>query len=292
MAVLPDTTDSNALNTALDTQMILNFQQQYNRLAEILGIFNVEVMQAGAVLNTITYDGTLTDASSYVEGDEVSLTKIEAKKTPIGEVTPAPYRKLTTAQAIVKSGYETAVMGTDRKMLNLVRNSILEQFFNDLTAITGTTAGGTGLQHTLAVVDATLGDALESNNDASDRLVHFINRQDAAEYLGKATITDQSVFGMTYLENFLGISNVLLTNKVAKGKIIATPAENIHVYGLDFSALANSGLSYASDENGLIGVAHTPAYDRVSAETHVLTGTRLFAEVSNYIVTGDITPIA
>lgn len=103
-----------------------------------------------------------------------------------------------------------------------------------------------------------------------ERVVHFINRDDAADYLGNATITDQNLFGLTYLENFLGLSGVFLTNQVAKGTMIATPADNIRIFGVDFGELATSGLTYTVSDSGLIGVTHTPAYDHVSVETNVL----------------------
>ena len=83
-----------------------------------------------------------------------------------------------------------------------------------------------------------------------------------------------------------------MTNKVAKGTIWATPVENIHIFGVDFGALASGGLSYAQDSSGLIGVAHKPAYDRVSTETNVLCGTYLFPENADYIVKGTIAPVA
>lgn len=119
--------------------------------------------------------------------------------------------------------------------------------------------------------------------------MHFINRDDAADYLGNATITDQNLFGLTYLENFLGLSGVFLTNQVAKGTMIATPADNIRIFGVDFGELATSGLTYTVSDSGLIGVAHTPAYDHVSVETNVLAGATFFPEVKDYIVKGTIT---
>ena len=84
------------------------------------------------------------------------------------------------------------------------------------------------------------------------------------------------------------MANVFLTNKVDKGGLYVTPAENVHIFGLDFGALSQAGLAYATDANGLIGVAHGPAYDRVSVETHVLSGCTLFPEVKDYIVKGTV----
>lgn len=286
MAVLTNTTTSGDANFALDKQMVLNFNQEYNRLADILGIFGVETVQAGMVLNQLKITGTLA-TDEYTEGDEVPLSKFVLAKVPVGSVTPKPYRKLTTAQAILKSGYDAAIVQTDRKMLNKVRDSIVADFFTFLGTGTGT-ATGTGLQAALANVDAALGNTLEDNSDAASRIIHFVNRTDAAKYLGEAVITDQSVFGMTYLQNFLGIADVFLTNKVNSGTVYATPVENIHIFGVDFSALAQGELVYQTSDNGLIGVAHAPAYDRVSAETNVLTGATMFAEVQDYIIKGTI----
>ncbi|WP_293814627.1 hypothetical protein [uncultured Parolsenella sp.] len=309
MATIANTSDSAALNAALDQEFVKNFQGDATRLMEILGIFGVETVAAGTTLKMLKVTGALnnskTDASkadgtgtgavtlgsssgtAYIEGDEVALSKFSAAYESVGEVTARPYRKMTTAAAIQKSGYVNAVLKTDQKMESLLYADVVSQFFTFLATGTGT-ATGKGLQACAANVDATLGDTLETNGDSTSRIIHFVSRQDAAEYIGGATITDQSAFGLTYLENFVGLTNVFLTNKVAKGTMYATPAENLHLFGVDFSALAQAGLPYATDADGLIGIAHTPAYDRVSVETNVLTGCTIFPEVKDYIVKGTI----
>ena len=309
MAAPANITDSTAINAAMDQEFIANFQHDMDRLAEILGIFGTETMSAGTVLKMLKVTGELNNAktdaskengtaatavtlgsssgSSYIEGDEVALSKFNAEWEPVAEVKGVPYRKMTTAAAIQKSGYVNAVLKTDQKMLSLVRGGIVSDFFTFLKKGTGA-ATGKSLQAALAMADAALGDSVEANGDEAGRIVHFVNRQDAAEYLGSATITDQNVFGMTYPQNFLGVSDVFLTNKVDKGGLYVTPVENVHIFGLDFGALSQAGLAYATDANGLIGVAHGPAYDRVSVETHVLTGCTMFPEVMDYIVKGTV----
>ena len=307
MAALANTTDAAAVNAALDQEFVKNFQGDSSRLAEILGIFGVETIAAGTALKMLKVTGALnndkTDAStlpgsgalstgsssgsSYVEGDEVALSKFGTEWEAVGEVAAKPYRKMTTAAAIQKAGYANAVLKTDAKMLSLIRSEIVKEFFAFVAKGTGA-AAGKGLQAAAANVDAKLGNALEANGDASSRIVHFVNREDAAAYLGTAPITTQNVFGMTYLQNFLGMTDVFLTGQVAKGTMYATPAENIHIFGIDFGALAQGGLSYAQSDGGLVGVAHAPAYDRVSAETNVLAGMLLFPEVKDYIVKGTI----
>ena len=78
------------------------------------------------------------------------------------------------------------MLKTDRKMLSLIRADIVKkEFFAFLAKGTGT-ATGKGLQAAAANIDAKLGNALEANGDASSRIVHFVNREDAAAYLGAA----------------------------------------------------------------------------------------------------------
>ena len=312
MAVPENITKAAAVNASLDQEFIKNFKGDSDRLAEILGIFGVERIAAGTALKMLKVTGTLNNAktdpstlpgesgnvtlgsssgTAYVEGDEVALSTFGTEWEAVGEVVAKPYRKMTTAAAIQKSGYANAVLKTDQKMLSLIRAEIIKEFFAFIDKGTGT-ATGTGLQAAAANADAKLGDAMEKNGDASNRIIHFVNREDAAAYLGAAPITTQNVFGLTYLQNFLGMTDVFLTSQAPKGTMYATPAENIHIFGIDFAELAQGGLTYAQSANGLIGVAHAPAYDHVSTETNVLTGMLLFPEVKDYIIKGTITPAA
>ena len=284
------------MNLALEQEVIEQYTGEYDRLAEILGIFAPEVMRGGQTLYQTKIVGSLNNSrdeeagtssgTAYVEGELVALSKYETKKTPIETVTIEPYREMTSAAAINKSGYRNAVYRTDRKMVSNVRSQVVGKFFKFLGNGTGDAGTVETLQAALATVDGTLGDTLETNQDEAGTLVHFVNRMDAADYLGMKEITTQTAFGLTYLANFLGVENVFLTNKVEKGSVIATPTENIHIYSLDFANLSDAGLVYTTDESGLIGIAHTPAYDRVGAETHVINGTLIIPEVTDYIVKG------
>lgn len=290
MAALENTITTADVVTALDVEMSMNFDQEVNRLLEVLGIFGTEVITAGTALYQYEVDGSL-NAATVDEGDEVPLSKYTVKKNPVGELTVKPYRKLTTAQSILKSGFENAVRKTDNKMVKDIRGNILNDFFTFLGNGTGT-ATGAGLQAALAKADAALGDALEANNDQSDRYVHFVNRQDIADYLAQAAITTQTVFGMEYLQNFLGVTDIFITSKVTAGTIYVTPIENIHIYGVDFAALGAAELTYEQQENSLIGVHHEPNYSRTSAETYVLTGASFIPEAKNYIIKGSVTEIS
>lgn len=238
------------------------------------------------------YELTEASGTGYEEGSEVALSKYTVTKTPIGDLSPMPYRKMTTAKAILQNEYVNAVLRTDNKMQAQIRSQLMSQFFTFLATGTGAPAAGTSvtnLQKALAYGDAALQNALETNGDVNGGdFVHFISRNDAADYLAAATVTTQTLFGLTYLENFLGVERVFLTNQIAAGTVYVTPAENIHAYGIDFGELANGNLVYQSDDNGLIGVYHKGAYDYASTETDVLVGLQLIPEVLDYIVKSTI----
>lgn len=286
MAALTNTITTADTVAALDVQASLNFMGEYDKLAEILGIVAPEVVAAGTALYQYRITGSL-NATQAAEGDEVPLSKYTVTKEPVGDVGIKKYRKMTTAEAILKGGFENAVMKTDQKMLAHVRADIVNQFFAYLANGT-TTASGTGLQSALANADAELQTKLEQNGDEGGSFVHFVNPLDVAAYIGNAPISTNTAFGMTYLQDFLGIQNVVVTAKVSQGKFFVTPAENLHMYGVDFGALAQAGLAYNVQAGSLIGVAHEPDFDRVSAETHVVTGATLIAEVLDYIVKGSV----
>lgn len=276
------------MSFALDQEFVTHFDQDVNQLKDIFGIVDVEVLKAGVTLKQYKVTGSL-NASQAEEGEEIPLSQYKEDPIPIGEMVPKTYRKLTTAQAILKSGYEHAVVRTDNKMRKDVRADVLKGFYEYLKNGTGT-AEGTNLQSTLANVDAALDIALEDNDDSTDGKVYFVNPLDRAAWLGSHEITGaQTAFGMTYMEGFLGLTGTtVFTSKVPKGTVYATPKENLHLYTLDFGSLGNAGLAYEVSDNGCIGVHHTPAYNRASAETHVMTGTTFLAEATNYIFKGTI----
>lgn len=298
MAMTPNTIVAKDVVESLNIEFNSNFEKQIYDFIGRLGLEEPQVMAAGTALYQLTVTGALNNAATddsssgtaYVEGDEVALSHYAVTKTPIGELAFKPYRKRTTAAAIQKGGYEQSVLRTDREMLNDLRTQLLTGFFGFLFNGTGaSTATGVGLQATLAQMDAKMNDLLETKGFAASRTVRFVNPYDIAKYIGTANVGLAELYGMQYLQNFLGATDIVVTNKVAQNEVWMTPVSNIRLFAADFGELSRGGLSYSVSDHGLIGVTHEVNYARVSTETHVLSALTMMNEYADLVVKGTIT---
>lgn len=285
----PDNTiTQNEVLRAADVEFSVNFKNQLVQLQTALGITGVETVTAGTTLYQRKITGTLEE-STPEEGDLVKYSKYQYEETPIGKLKIERYAKLTTAEAIQKAGADAAIDRTDAKMMGDLYAKVWKDFFTFLNTGTGT-ATGEGLQAAIAMARAELSKSLEKNNDIlSGSVVWFMNPEDTAKYLAQAPVTMQTVFGLNYLQSFLGVSNVFETTAVEAGNLICTPAENLHLFTIDFGALAGAGLTYENLDYGMFGVKHEPVTDRGAIATHVMTAVDLVAEVKDYIVKATIT---
>lgn len=294
MAVTTNTILTTDVTESINREFLSNYETQVYDFIDRLGLEQPQILPAGAALYQYTITGALNnsataDSSSgtaYIEGDEVALSNYKVTKDAVGELNLVPYRKRTTAAAIQKAGAAQAVVRTDNQMLKDLRKQLLDGFFTFVTD-TGDTATGDTLQDALAQTDATLMDNMETKGfGGSDRILHFVNRFDIADYLGKTNVGLANFFGINYLANFLGINDIIVTSKVSKGEIIAVPVDNIRMLAADFSNIAQGGLSYSVSDHGIIGVYHEPNHARVSVETHVLSALTMMAEYKDFIVQG------
>lgn len=219
------------------------------------------------------------------EGDTIPLSKYKTEPVTYKEITLHKWRKATSAEAIIDRGYEQAVDMTTDEMLRDVQKGIRKDFFDFLATGTGT-ATGASFQATLAQAWGQLQVLFEDDEIQS---VYFLNPLDIADYLASANITLQTAFGMTYVENFLGLGTVFFNSSVPKGKIYATAADNIVLYYIPVNgADLNEAFSFTSDETGYIGIHEEADYTNMTASDTVVSGIELFAERIDGIVVGSI----
>lgn len=282
--------DANTIKAAdlakvRDVDFTERFTTDLGTLMKMLGVTRKIEKRAGEVLKVYKVTGTLEDGT-VAEGEVIPLSKYQTTYTAIGEAALQKWRKVTTAEAISSKGYGQAVNDTNAKMLKDIQKGIRTKFTSFLATGTGS-ATGTNLQTALAQVWGKLQILFE---DTSIEAVYFMNPLDVAEYLGNAQISTQTAFGMSYIENFLGIGNVILASDIPQGKIYATAAENIVLYYIPVSSADMAqAFDMTADATGLVGIHTGATYDNLSAETVAASGVGLFAEKLDGIVIGTIT---
>ena len=284
------------LTKASDMKKIreVDFVQQFThsslaKLIEVLGVTRKIPMMEGTTMYYYTMTGELANNGAVAEGEVIPLTEIEQQKTPIGEITLKKWRKGVSAEAIKKSGYQTAVRDTDAKLLSLVQNSIRSDLFSFLNGnITGaSTVTGEGLQKALANAWGQLQVLFE---DDTAQAVYFLNPLDVADYLGKANITVQTAFGMNYIEDFLGLGTVIMSSRITQGTFIATAKENFIMYYLTMNGDVADAFSLTADELGYIGIASgIQNTERAQIESLVMDGIQFLVEYAAGVVKGTIT---
>ena len=272
------------LARAREIEFTYNFSENVRKLMEALGVTRKIAKQAGTVLKAYKAVGTLEDGA-VAEGDTIPLSKYTTEPVTFGELTLKKWRKATSAEAIVERGYDQAVeMTTDRMLLD-VQKAIRADLFGFLATGTGK-ANGADLQSALAQA---WGQLQVKYEDDAIRAVYFVNPLDIADYLGAAQITTQTAFGMTYVEDFLGLGTVIMNASVPKGKIYATAKENIVLYYIPINgADLGEAFDFTSDETGYIGIHETPDYTNMTASDTVVNGMVFFAERIDGVVVGTI----
>lgn len=266
----------------------IDFVEQFNgnitKLMEILGVARKTPMNVGA--NIKLYKSTVTlGGDTVAEGEVIPLSEVKKELASTKELTFAKYRKMVTGEAIQSSGFSAAVSDTDNELLKKVQAKVKADLIATFAKGKGT-AKGSSFQ--LAVSKA-LGQLAVAFEDDDIQSVVLANPVDFYDYLGAAPITLQTGFGMNYIQNFLGVNTIILSNAVPAKTIYATASQNINVF---FANVASGDLASAfelqADATGLIGIGHTPVNNSLSYESVVVSAVAAFPERLDGVIVGTI----
>ncbi len=284
MAVDPKLIKKEDLARVREIEFTEMFGYSIKKLMEALGVTRKIAKQAGTVLKSYKATGTL-ESGAVAEGETIPLSKYKTEAVNYKEITLKKWRKATSAEAITDRGYDQAVEMTTDEMLKDVQKGIRKEFFDFLATGSGAVSGAT-FQATLAQAWGNLQVLFEDDEIGA---VYFMNPLDVADYLATANITLQTAFGMTYVENFLGLGTVILNSSVPKGKIYATAKDNIVLYYIPVNG-ADLGevFDFTTDATGYIGIHEEPDYTNMTASDTVINGMVLFAERIDGVVVGTI----
>ena len=268
--------------TAREIDFVTRFENNWEHLREILGIMRPIRKQPGAVLKSKYAEGTL-ESGQVAAGEEIPYSKFTVKENTYAEMTIEKYAKAVTIEAIKDHGYENAVEITDDQFLFELQNDVTGRFYEYLN--TGTlTDSQTSFQKALSMAKGRVINKFKQMHKNVTGVVGFVNTLDVYEYLGEANITVQNQFGFQYIKDFLGFNTIFLLSdeEIARGKVIATPVENIVMYYVDPSEsdFAKAGLIYTTGvgETNLIGFHTQGDYKHAVSEAFAIMGFVLFAE--------------
>ena len=259
-----------------------------NKLMEVLGVTRKIPMMEGTTMYVYSTSGTL-QSGAVAEGEIIPLSQYTTTKTAVGDITLKKWRKAVSAEAIKKSGYEASVRETDAALLKDVQAGIRSDLFTFLngTISDSTSATGVGLQAALA---AAWGQLQVKFEDDTAEAVYFVNPLDIADYLASANITVQTVFGMNYVENFLGLGTVIMTSRVTAGTFIATAKQNLILYYLTMNGDIAQAFNLTADDTGYVGIkSGYQNEERAQIESLVMSGVQFLVEYAAGVVKGTIT---
>lgn len=276
------------IEPGISIDFVSKITSNISELQKLLGITEMEAMPAGSYIKMYKME-VVNTPEQVGEGETIGLTKVERKLAKTIEVVLNKYRRNTSAESIQKNGRSMAINQSDEKLLAKIQREIKQAFFDVLLAGDGEAAGA-GLQATLANAWGALN---VHHEDEGATPVHFLSPLDVADYLGNAQITMQNAFGLSYVEDFLGLGTVIVSPRVPKGKTISVAKENLHGAYIP----ANSGdvantFGLTSDSTGLIGMTHQPITSNATVDTLAMSGVVFYPERLDGVIVGTINPAA
>lgn len=279
-----NTTVTTDLEPAISVDCVSKINGNIDELREVLGISEMEPMAAGTSIKIYKMEQVNTPAQ-VAEGETINLTKIERKLARTIELVLRKYRKNTTAEAIQKTGRDIAINKTDEKLLSGIQKEIKKDFYEIIGEGTGE-AAGTTLQ---AALSAVWGKIKKFYEDEDATPIYFVSSEDVADYLGTAQVTMQQAFGMSYIQDFLGLGTVVVSPALAKGKVIGTAKENLHGAYIP----ANTGdvartFDLTSDATGLVGMTHQAISGNATVDTLAMSGVVFYPEMLDGVIVGTI----
>lgn len=277
------TTSAQFTTSAREEDFVSRFSDNWDALRNIMGIMRPIRKAPGTKLVSYkaSVDGGLK-GGTVAEGDEIPFTKMKVAPVAYGDIDISKYAKSVTIESVAKYGADVAVEKTDEAFLVALQNKVLTDFYTFLG--TGTLKlTETTWQRALAMAKGKVLDKFAGLDKDVTEVVGFANIIDAYDYLGDKEITVQTMFGINYVENFMGYRTLFLLPEkyIASKKVIALPVENIDLYYVDpsDSDFAKLGLNYTvKGETKLIGVHVDGDYSRATGDMYAIMGMKLWAE--------------
>ncbi len=265
---------------AQNINFVSKFESDLHNLLTVLGKAEVQVLAPGTAFKIYKSAGALS-TTAVAEKALIPDSNISMDDGTLVELTYKKYRNLVSIEKVGKLGYQVAVGGTNTEMLKQVQKGVRKSIYDGLAAGTGTAqvAKAATLQAQVAKAAAYVAKKFE---DEAGTPVFFVNPDDAFDFLGQTNLTVQNQFGLSYLENFMGIGNLIIDSNVPAGTVYGTACENLEVVAANVAAI--EGLEVTMDESGIVAVHNGTRYENAALEAVVYSGLAVLPVVADRIV--------
>lgn len=285
------TKSAHIQTAAREVDFVTQFQNNWDHLRDIMGISRMIRKTPGTVLKSKYAEVTL-QSGAVGEGEEIPYSQATVQTKDYLPINVEKFAKAVSIEAINEHGYDDAVGLTDDQFLFELQTDVVDRFYTFINGGTLISAKAT-FQSALAEAQGRVRNKWKTMHKTVTEVVGFCNILDAYDYLGAANITVQNEFGMNYIENFLGYSKLFLCGdaEIARGKIIATPSQNMILYYVSpsDSDFARAGLVFTTaGETPIIGFHVQGDYKTAVSESYALLGMTLMAEYIDGIAVVDI----
>ncbi len=263
---------------AQDINFVAKFETDLHNLLAIMGKSDVEVLAPGTAYKIYASTGTLDDGP-FAECEEIDDSGIAMGNPTIVELTYGKYRNLVGIESIGAKGYDVAVGGANTSMLKQVQAKVRKSIIDGLANGTGSVeAFADTFQGKVAAAAAYVQEKFE---DEAVTPVFFANPQDVYGYLATTSVGLAQNYGLSYIENFMGIGNVIVDSNVPEGVIYGTATENLAVVAASVAGI--QGMELATDASGIIAVHNGAAYANGALETVCFCGLAVMPIVADRI---------
>lgn len=270
---------ANITASVREIDFVTRFGRNWDSLREILGIMRPIRKTPGTQL--VSYNASVTlQPGNVAEGEEIPYSLAQITPVSYQDVALEKFAKAVSIEAVNKYGAAIAVQKTDDAFLTELQDTVMTRFYTFLQTGTLTDTAST-FQEGVAKAIGKVKNKFKTMHRDVTKIVVFVNTLDAYDYLGAAQLSVQTLFGIDYVENFMGADKLIITSDIPQGKIIATPIENIDLYYVDPSDgdFGQLGLNYTVEGvTNLIGFHVEGNYSHAVGEVYALMGMTLWAE--------------
>lgn len=273
------TTDNLSEIKAREVDFVERFTDTWEGLQDVFNIMRPIKKESGTTL--VSYEASVELEDGNVgEGEEIPYSSATITPVYYDDLTIEKYAKAVSIEAVSQYGPEIAIQKTDDEFLRELQGQVMDTFYEFLQ--TGTlTAEKSSFSRCVSYSIGLVRDKFKKLRKDSTNIITFVNTLDAYTYLGSQNLTVQSEFGLTYLQNFLGATTLVLSSEIPEGTVISTPSENIVLYYVDpaDAGFKQLGLDYTvQGETNLIGFHANGNYSTAVGESFALLGMTLWAE--------------